>query len=214
MLEFLNIEKKVITAGAMHCRRKTCGKIAAKKGDCVFGLKQNQPSLYDDVVLYYENTNNLEELESFKTAEKNAGRIETRICRKMHDALWLLPRHDRPGLKTAFCVERIVKERGRERQETSYYIASMDTSAQEFLRIVREHWKIESMHWMLDVDFSEDACRFFSENAHKTLNAIRKCALALHKDFLARTNRKTSIKANMPACLINRKRLFQLLESL
>jgi len=70
------------------------------------------------------------------------------------------------------------------------------------------------MHWMLDVDFSEDNCRFSSDNAHKTLNAIRKCALALHKDFLAHTNKKTSIKANMLACLINRKLLFQLLECL
>lgn len=214
MLEFLSIEKKVITADAMHCQRKTCEKVVDKKGDYVFGLKQNQPSLYNDVALYYESTDNPEELESFKTVEKNAGRIETRICRKMNDASWLLPRHDWPGLKTAFSVERIVNERGKETQETSYYITSMDTSAKELLRIVREHWKIESMHWMLDVDFSEDSCRFLSENAHKTLNAIRKCALAIHKDFLARTNKKTSIKANMLACLINRKLFFQLLGNL
>ncbi len=162
MLEFLDIEGKVITADAMHCQRKTCQKIVEKKGDYVFGLKQNQPSLYDDVALYFESTDVSEEVESFKTVEKNAGRIETRICRKMNDASWLLPRHDWPGLKTAFYVERIVNERGRERQETSYYITSIDTSAKELLRIVREHWKIESMHWMLDVDFSEDNCRFSS----------------------------------------------------
>lgn len=32
------------------------------------------------------------------------------------------------------------------------------------MMIAREHWKIESMHWMLDVTFSEDDCRFFDEN--------------------------------------------------
>jgi len=114
MLEFLNIEEKIITADAMHCQRATCEKIIAKKGNYVLGLKENQPSLYEDVALYYEDSGNEEELESFKTVEKNAGRIEKRICRKMNDASWLLPRHDWPGLKTAFCVERIVNARGRE----------------------------------------------------------------------------------------------------
>jgi len=98
--------------------------------------------------LYFESTDNPEDLESFKTVEKNAGRIEARICRKMNDASWLLPRHDWPGLKTAFCVERIVNERGKERQETSYYITSGDSSAKELLQIIWEHWKIESMHWL------------------------------------------------------------------
>jgi len=117
-------------------------------------------------------------------------------------------------VENGFCAERIVNERNKERQKTSYYITSRDSFAKELPQIIREHWKIESMHWMLDVVFSEDNCRFCSESAHKPLNVIRKCALALHKDFLTRTNKKTSIKANMLACLINRKLLFQLLEGL
>ncbi len=140
--------------------------------------------------------------------------LKKRICRKMNDATWLLLRHNWPGLKTAFCVERIVNARGKESKESSYYIASMDISPKELLHTVREHWKVESMHWMLDVDFAEDNCRFLSENAHKSLNAIRKCALAIHKNFLACTKKKTSIKANMLACLINRKLLIKLLENL
>ena len=67
--------------------------------------------------------------------------------------------------------------------EIEYYISSLDVSAERLMEIAREHWKIESMHWMLDVTFFEDQCRFSSENAQKTLNAMRKCALAVHKDF-------------------------------
>jgi len=92
-------------------------------------------------------------------------------------------------------------------------ITSMDISPEQLLQTVREHWKIESMHWMLDVDFSEDNCRFLSENALKSLNAMRKCALAIHKNFLAHTNKKSSIKANMLACLINQNFFMKLLEN-
>jgi len=50
----------------------------------VLGLKQNQPSLYEDVSLYAEEAEE-EELETCQTAEQNAGRIEKRICRKIKD---------------------------------------------------------------------------------------------------------------------------------
>ncbi len=132
----------------------------------------------------------------------------------MTDASWLLPRHNWPGLKTAFCVERLVNKRGKESRDRSYYITSMDASPRELLQTVREHWKVESMHWMLDVDFAEDNCRFLSDNVHKSLNAMRKFALAIHRNFLTSSNSKSSIKANMLACLINRKRFLNLLENL
>ncbi len=80
--------------------------------------------------------------------------------------------------------------------------------------IAREHWKIESMHWMLDVTFSEDDRRFLSENAHKTLNVMRKYALSVHKNFLSATKTSSSIKSNMLSCLLDRNRFLKLLEFL
>lgn len=82
------------------------------------------------------------------------------------------------------------------------------------MEIAREHWKFKSMHLLLDVTFSEDHCRFLEENAHKTLNALRKYALAVHKQFLAHTGEKATIKANMLSCLIKRNLLLHLLEFL
>lgn len=67
----------------------------------------------------------------------------------------------------------------------------------------REHWKIESMHWMLDVDFKEDDRLFSSENAHKTLNIMRKYALAVHKHYIATTGKRTSLKSSMLTCLMD-----------
>ncbi|HAS8180519.1 TPA: hypothetical protein I7719_09165 [Vibrio vulnificus] len=40
-----------------------------------------------------------------------------------------------------------------------YYISSKALSAKELLNASRSHWLVESMHWMLDTEFGEDACR-------------------------------------------------------
>ena len=49
---------------------------------------------------------------------------------------------------------------------------------------IREYWKIESLHWLPDITFSEDELRFLSENAHTTMNVLRKFALTVHKNYL------------------------------
>ena len=102
-----------------------------------------------------------------------------------------------------FAIARIITTKGKTTVETCYYITSLDVSAEELLRIVREHWKVESMHWILDVVFSEDDCMVLSENGHKTLNILRKLAILLHKQFIATLKRKISIKENLLNCLMS-----------
>ena len=82
------------------------------------------------------------------------------------------------------------------------------------MELAREHWKIESMHWILDVTFSEDDCRFLSENTHKSMNALRKFALAVHKIFLAAHHKNSSIKASMLSTLLDSNLLLDLLRFL
>ena len=159
MLIYLDIEGKTVTADAMHCQRETCRRVIQGKGDYLFGLKENQPSLLEDVRLFFEDQSNKNEWEICQTAEKNAERIEKRICRKIKDISWL-KEHKWPGLQFIFSIERIVEVHGHCSRETSYYISSRDACAKQLMELVREHWKIESMHWILDVTFSEDACPF------------------------------------------------------
>lgn len=213
MLEYLNLEDRIVTADAMHCQRETCTKLKEKHSDYVVGLKKNQPSLYEDVDYYYQNESS-DSFECWKTVEKNAGRLETRVCRKIKEIGWLQSRHNWPGLKSVFAIERSVDDRGKTSKEISYYLSSRNESAEILMKIVREHWKIESLHWMLDVTFSEDDRRFQSENAHKTLNIMRKYALAVHKRFFALSNKKTPIKSSMLTCLLDFGKLFSLLEIL
>jgi len=96
-----------------------------------------------------------------------------------------------------FLIERIVDKRGEVSRETSYYISSLNAEPKQLMTLAREHLKIESMHWMLDVTFSEDDRHFLSENVHKTLNAMRKYA-----------------QSNMLSSLLDRNRFLKLLEFL
>ncbi len=38
---------------------------------------------------------------------------------------------------------------------------------------VREHWGIESMHWVLDVSIDEDACQIYKNNGATNLSCLR-----------------------------------------
>lgn len=217
MLDYIDVKEKIITADAMHCQRETCAKIVDNDhgGDYVIGLKGNQGTLHNDVTLFFEEDINKESIETHKEVEQNGGRIESRICRKTND-IDFLSYHEWPGLKSVFEVQRVTTNKSgtATTDETSYYISSLDVSAEELLHISRAHWMIESMHWMLDVDFSEDTCELLSENGQKSLNIFRKFALFTHKSFMAKQPKKRSIKSNLLRCLVSESALLEVIRSL
>ena len=53
--------------------------------------------------------------------------------------------------------------------EYRYYISSRIMSAEQVASAVREHWAIESMHWVLDVSMQEDACQIYKDHAAENL---------------------------------------------
>ena len=67
---------------------------------------------------------------------------------------------------------------------------------------------------MLDAVFSEDECGLLSENGLQSFNAFRKLALLVHKQFMGKQNKKTSVKANLLKCLISEKWLLEVIRSL
>ena len=203
MLNLLDIKGKTITADAIHCQKETCRRIVQSEGHYVFGLKKNQRTLFEDVSLFINSSVNDDYIEKYTTTEKSHGRFEKRTCYKVTDISWLEGHNEWVGLKTVFAVKRTVISKNKTTNETCYYISSLETTAEELLRIVREHWKIESMHWILDVVFSEDKCCLISENGHKTLNILRKLALLLHKQLIATLHKKITIKASLLKCLMS-----------
>jgi predicted transposase YbfD/YdcC len=193
LLELFNLSGKVVTADAMHCNRETAEKIIRCGGDYVLGLKGNQQTTYEEIAEYIEDciTDPLIEVEEAKTVEKSRDRIETRVCYKAPTLDWFASGEEWAGLKSAYAIRRTVERNGKKTFETAYFISSLDTSPTRILGLVRNHWKIESMHWMLDVDYGEDHCRLLSPNAHQIMNILRKNAIALHRHFIAAMPQKT-----------------------
>jgi predicted transposase YbfD/YdcC len=217
MLEHINIEGKTITADAMHCQKETCAKIIKNKGDYAFGLKGNQGSLFNDVKLFLEDSINSDAITIYRTLlEKSSGRVTQRICSATGEISWIPGLSEWQGLKRIFSVKRIVTKQGKTATESSYYITSLAPNPENLLKITREHWKIESMHWMLDVIWDEDTSGLLSENGNKTINAFRKLALLAHKKYLTSlpTKKKPSVKGNVLATSLNDSVLAAVIEFL
>ncbi|QDQ28767.1 ISAs1 family transposase [Chitinimonas arctica] len=77
------------------------------------------------------------------------------------------------------CITSARSVKGRQATlEVRYYISSRDLSATELAEAVRAHWGIENrLHWMLDVNFSEDGATVRKDNAPQNLALLRKIVL-------------------------------------
>ena len=58
-----------------------------------------------------------------------------------------------------------------------YYIVSRYLSGKRFGEAVRGHWGIESMHWVLDVNFREDDSRTRERTLGNNLSWLRRFAI-------------------------------------
>ena len=193
LLELFNLAGKVITADAMHCNRETAEKIIKCGGDYVLALKGNQQITHEEIALYIEDcvADPSIEVEKAKTVEINRDRIETRTCYKALTLDWFAGKEEWSGLKAAYSIRREVERKGEKTLEIAYFISSLDAPPARILSLVRNHWKIESMHWMLDVDYGEDDCRLLNPSGHQLMNILRKNAIALHRNFIAAMPQKT-----------------------
>jgi predicted transposase YbfD/YdcC len=117
MLDILDIKGKIITADAMHCQKLTCEKILKAGGNFVFGLKENQRSLYNDVSLFFKEEMNSESIEKVTKTEKGHGRIETRSCMRIKNINWI--ETDFKGIQAVFAVRRVIVTKHKTTDETS-----------------------------------------------------------------------------------------------
>ena len=214
MLDCLDVKGKTVTADAMHCQKDTCTKIIKKGGNYIFGLKGNQSSLFEDVKLFFEDPINNDDIITFKTLEKNGGRIEKRVRRAAASVEWLPDLPLWTGLQTIFSVTRTTTIKDKTTEEVGYYISSCACNPENLLAASRSHWKVESMHWMLDVVWSGDTSGILSENGNKTINSFRKLALLAHKRYISGLVKKPSVKGNVLSTLLNDSILLQVIKSL
>jgi predicted transposase YbfD/YdcC len=186
LLQLLDVSGAVVTIDAMGCQKEIAARIRQGGGDYVLAVKQNQPTLHEQVTEAV--TAALEEQEGtsydeHQTVESGHGRQEVRTYAILPAPETVDPEdqwRDLSAVGVAFS-ER-TDSRGHYSLEARYYILSTLLSAQEFAGAVRGHWGIENnLHWQLDVSFREDECRVHRDHAPANLSVIRRFALGLLK---------------------------------
>ena len=164
-------------------------------------MKGNQPTLEADVGMYFDAAP-LAELATKTTVEKGHGRVETRSYAASSNVGWIVPERNYPGcgprfsnIKTIVKVHARVEYPDRHSCETRYFISSAPRDIERLSAGVRGHWGVESMHWLLDVEFKDDLSRYRTGHGAKNMAAVRRFALSL-----VRANKsKGSVKSRRKA---------------
>lgn len=192
LLNLLDIKGCTITIDAMGCQREVAAKIVEKEADYLLAVKGNQGHLPDDIKEAFEQTPEVQQ-EISTTLETGHGRMEKRTCHVIDDMEWVCSNEGK-GLKRLIKItaERTDKSSGEQSKEDRYYISSATFKANELLNATRQHWGIENkLHWMLDVNFGEDASQKKAGNAAQNFSLISRIALNLLQN---EKSKKLSIK--------------------
>jgi len=100
LLDKLNVKGHIITIDAMGCQTEIAKKIRQKQADYVLALKGNQGDLYNDVKLYFDDSEFLSKCAYTKTIEKAHGGIERREYWQTEEISWLPQMKEWAGLKS------------------------------------------------------------------------------------------------------------------
>jgi len=212
LLEQIDLTNSLITIDAMGCQKGIAGDIVAGGGDFVISVKENQPRLREAIEAYF--TKHLErDLEDLRyrcheTSEVAHGRIDERSYFLTRIPPDFALREEWPWIKAIGYALRVTRHAdGRETDETRFYILSRYLSGKRFSEAVRGHWGIESMHWVLDVNFREDDSRTRERTLGNNLSWLRRFAVTL----LKRHPVNDSLRGKMMRCMMNTEFLTEVL---
>jgi predicted transposase YbfD/YdcC len=204
LLGQIELANTIVTIDAMGCQKEVAAAIVGGGGDFVIAVKDNQPRLREAIGAYFHEQldRDLEGLRyrEYQTAESGHGRIDERsyFLTKVPPGFAL--KQEWPWVKAIGYSLRVTRHPdGRETDEVRYYVLSRYLSGKRFSEAVRGHWGIESMHWVLDVNFREDDSRTRERTLGNNLSWLRRFAVTL----LKRHPIKDSLRGKMARCMMN-----------
>ena len=162
----------------------------------------------------YFETAPLSELVTKTTVEKGHGRIETRLYTASKEVDWIKADKSYPGqprfenIKTLVRILNRTEYADRCTFDTRLYISSVPLDIERLACAARGHWGVESMHWLLDVEFNDDLSRYRAGHGAKNMAVVRRFALGL-----VRANKsKRSVKTRRKSASWNTNFLLEILQ--
>ena len=182
LLDAIDIQGKEITADALLTQRKIAEYLVRdRKADYHFTVKNNQPGLFQDISLYFDDRR---DPDFIQYDPPDHGRIETR---KIWTTTELNTYLNFPYVGQAFVVEResIDKKTGKHSREIAYGITSRTPEQADPRRVLatnRGHWSIEnSCHYIIDWNYDEDRSRIRTGNGPENITRLRRFAISIIK---------------------------------
>ena len=199
LLKLLDISGCIITIDAMGTQKAIAAQIIAQKGDYVLSLKDNHPTLHQQIKGIFEQALNLN-FEGLEVSEDQ--RVSGGHGRREMRQVWVLPVNQLGGLyqqdqwaglqSVVMVYRRRRLDNGQVTEETQFFLSSLDADAQRLGRAIRLHWGIENqLHWVLDLTFGEDNSRIRQGHGPENFTLLKRMAIsALNQE----TSSKRSIR--------------------
>jgi predicted transposase YbfD/YdcC len=181
LLAMLELKGAVVTLDAAGCQKAIARQIRDQQGDYLLAVKGNQPALRAAVEgafiaaceADFEGVTHA----GHSSDDSGHGRAEERYVTVISDPKGMPS--EWPDVAAVVQVNRERTVGDRTTSSTHYYVTSRRGTAAEIAGLIRGHWGIESMHWVLDVVYGEDDNRTRAGHAGANLAMIRKVAVSL-----------------------------------
>ena len=181
LLDAIVIQGKTLSVDALLTQCKFADYVVEREADYHFTVKNNQPTLRQDIALFFENRS---EPDFIDYTSSDHGRIETR---KIWITTALNGYLNFPHVGQAFVIEResIEKKTGKHSHEVVYGVTSCKpekANAEKVLKTNREHWSIENRcHYVIDWNYNEDRCRIRTGHGPENITRLRRFVVGLIK---------------------------------
>ena len=184
LIPMLDIAGATVTIDAMGCQKEIAKVMTDREADYVLALKENHPTLSGDVTRFFDEAKATAFADIahayHETVDGDHGRIETRRYWITSDIEWLGAKASWAKLHSIGMVESCREVGETVQVETRYFLTSLPAQGVRFAQAVRQHWGIEnSLHWVLDVSFNEDACRIRKDKGAQIFSMLRHIAINL-----------------------------------
>ena len=198
--EFLTpvlLRGRIMSADALYAQTSVCQEVIAAGGDYLLFVKRNQPTLYEDVSLFFrEPPLDCHDWRTASSMNKGHGRVENRLITASTELNDFLAR-DWHDVGQVFCLRRRVQHALKCTEQFVYGITSLTPTRADparLLELTRDQWAIENrLHWRRDVSLGEDACQVRKGSAPHALAVLNSFVLALF-DFCGITNVKQQMR--------------------
>ena len=177
---------RVLTGDALFCQRHLCQQVLDAGGDYLLLVKENQPTLYNDIRLLFDPPPSLATLplldqREAQTHDRGHGRQDE--VRHLVASTDLNDYVAWPGLAQVFRLSRTWREHGQTKQALHYAITSLGPKTgppERLLALKRGHWIIENgLHRVKDVTLGEDQSLIHQGHGPTVMALLRDAALSL-----------------------------------